>query len=226
MIDSVRDAEASRTFPHMLTGLLDTLRTTEPSFKRDSMEFQFRRVLVEIIHRIPPSEAMRPQINSIIAGILAILKNDAEDNAVTCLKALHDILRIMKQIPDEQAVELVQIFLQMLRSVPSVVTEFLSEESRPMDPNIAIVSSRSPKVLTELPFVLNFLLQSPSRSALLPLLPELIGTALEVRLLCLSFLNEQLSVNCRLAPLNHQFKRRLGRITKLWAASGLAKLQA
>lgn len=181
MVDSVRDAEASRMFSHMLTGLLDTLRTTEPSFKRDSMEFQFRRVLVEIIHRIPPSEAMRPQISSIIAGILSILKNDAEDNAVTCLKALHDILRVMKQIPDEQAVELVQIFLQMLRSMSGVVAEFLSEDSLPMDTNLVIVSSRSAKVLTELPFVLNFLLQSSCRAALLPLLHELIGAALEVR---------------------------------------------
>lgn len=179
MVDSVRDMEASRTFPHMLTVLFDTLRNTEPSFKRDSLEFQFRRALVEIIHRIPPSETMRPQLNNIVAGILGILKNDTEDNAVTSLKAFHDLLRVMKQISDEQAVELLQIFLQMLRSVPSLVAEFLSENSPPTDANSVVTSNRSLKVITEMPFVLIFLFQTPSRAALLPLLPELIGAALE-----------------------------------------------
>lgn len=179
LIDSVRDAEAARLFPQMLTVLFDTLRTTEPSFKKDSIEFQFRRVLVEIIHRIPPSEAMRPQVNTLMGGILSILKNDTEDNAVTCLKALHDILRAMKSIPDEQAVELVQIFLQLLRNMPSFVAEFLSENSPPIDPNLVVPSTRSLKVLTEIPFVLIFLTQS-SRATILPLLPELIGAALDV----------------------------------------------
>ncbi|KAL5487751.1 TRA1 [Sanghuangporus weigelae] len=179
LIDSIRDAESPRTFPHMLMGLFDTLRTTEPSFKRDAVEFQLRRVLVEIIHRIPPSEAMRPQLNSMITGILTVLKNDTEDNAVTCLKALHDLLRATKNIPDEHAVELVQIFLRILRNVKGYVDEFLSKDSPTVDASVVISSIRSLKVLTEIPLVLIILVQSSSRAALVPLLPEVIGASLE-----------------------------------------------
>lgn len=192
LIDSIRDAESPRTFPHLLMGLFDTLRTTTPSFKRDSVEFQLRRVIVEIVHRISPTEAMRPQLNSMVNGILNILQNDTEDNAVTCLKVLHDLLRVMKNMSDEHSSELVQIFLHILRNAKGYVDEFLSKDSLTVDANVVIRSNRSLKVLTEIPIVLIILVQSSSRAALLPLLPEVIGASLEVCLLSVHALPGQL----------------------------------
>ena len=52
MIDSVRDNETSNVVPHMVPVLLEILRSGEPSFQRDSLEFSFRRVLLEILHRL------------------------------------------------------------------------------------------------------------------------------------------------------------------------------
>ncbi|KAI5124824.1 hypothetical protein M0805_005454 [Coniferiporia weirii] len=178
MVDSVRDAEAARVFPHMLSVLLDTLRNTEPSFKKDSLEYQYRRILIEIIHRIPASEAFRPHASNLMTTILSILKHDSDDNAVTCLRALHDIVRAMKHLADEPTLELIQIFLQLLRNMPNLVAEFLSEESVQVDPNAIFLGTRSFKVLTEIPFIMVLIVQG-NRAVAQPMLSEIINATLE-----------------------------------------------
>ncbi|THH03836.1 hypothetical protein EW145_g5969 [Phellinidium pouzarii] len=178
MVDSVRDVEAARVFPHMLSVLLDTLRNTEPSFRKDSLEYQYRRILIEIIHRIPPSEMFRPHVGNLMTTILFILKHDTEDNAVTCLKALHDIIRTMKHLTDEPAAELIQFYLQLLRNMPSLVTEFFSEGSVQVDPNAITLGTHSFKVLTEIPFVMVILVQG-NRPVAQPMLSEIINVTLE-----------------------------------------------
>ena len=101
MVDSVRDAESSRVFPNMIAVLLDVLRSGEPSFKKDSVEYQFRRVLIEIIHRIPSNEGMRPNTNNLMNTMLHLLKFDGEENGVTCVKIIIDIVRTLKTLSEE-----------------------------------------------------------------------------------------------------------------------------
>lgn len=181
MVDSVRDVEAARIFPHMLSVLLDTLRNTEPSFRRASLEFQFRRVLVEIIHRIPPSEAFRPHVSNMLATIIYILRHDSEDNAATCLKTLHDVVRAVKGLPEEPITELLLIFLQMLRTMPSLVVEFFSEDSNQVDSSVVFPAARSFKVLTEIPFIVVIFVQN-YRHLTQPLLSDILNATLDVSL--------------------------------------------
>ncbi|KAH8118563.1 FAT-domain-containing protein [Phellopilus nigrolimitatus] len=178
MVDSVRDVEAARIFPHMLSVLLDTLRNTEPSFRRASLEFQFRRVLVEIIHRIPPSEAFRPHVSNMLATIIYILRHDSEDNAATCLKTLHDVVRAVKGLPEEPITELLLIFLQMLRTMPSLVVEFFSEDSNQVDSSVVFPAARSFKVLTEIPFIVVIFVQN-YRHLTQPLLSDILNATLD-----------------------------------------------
>ena len=46
MIDTVRDADAGRVYPHMIPVLLEILRSSEIAFHKDAPEYQFRRVLL------------------------------------------------------------------------------------------------------------------------------------------------------------------------------------
>lgn len=149
MIDTVREPEAVRVFPHMLSVLLDILRTTEPSFRRDSLEFQLRRVLIEIIHRIPPNDSMRTLANKIITTMLHLVKNDNEETVVICVKVIVDICRSMKGFSDESLAEFSRFFQGLLTNLQSMMAEYLSEESPLVDPNVVFPSTHSFKVVAE-----------------------------------------------------------------------------
>lgn len=183
MVDSLRDAEATRIFPQMLNTLLETTRSLELTLSRDTLDFQFRRTLIEIVHRIPCTEAIRSHTSAILVNIIAIVKNDTEENAITCIKSLHEILRINKQLPEEHCVELVQFFLQLLRNMAKVVTDFLSENSPPMDMNTTLLSYCSPKVLMEIPFAIMVLMQTGNGHIVNQSLPEILNASFEVCIL-------------------------------------------
>ena len=149
----------------MIAVLLDVLRSGEPSFKKDSVEYQFRRVLIEIIHRIPSNEGMRPNTNNLMNTMLHLLKFDGEENGVTCVKIIIDIVRTLKTLSEEHVTKFLAIFQDLLGNVRELVTEYLSDDSAPLDPNLVLPSARSFKVMSECPIIVVsvFLLPSVSR---------------------------------------------------------------
>ncbi|KAI0650812.1 atypical/PIKK/TRRAP protein kinase [Trametes meyenii] len=148
MIDSVREAEV-RVLPHMIPVLLEILRSGEPSFQKDSLEFQFRRSLLEILHRIPSLDVVRPQILPLYHGLLNLLRHDNEEIGVTCCKMLGDITRGMRTVNEEVFTEYMSILLLLHDNLKQLVVEALSEDSVEMDTNVSPPALRSFKVATE-----------------------------------------------------------------------------
>jgi transformation/transcription domain-associated protein len=179
MVDSVRDAEASRVFPHMLSVLLDILRNTEPSMKKDTLEYQFRRVLVEIINRIPASEALRPHANKLAMTMLHILRTDTEDNAVTCVKTIVDMVRSLKVLTDEHVASFLKYFQELLGSVPELVNTYLCEGSPVLNPNDPFPGTKSFKVLIEAPIAV-VLFSQAHRQIATPIITEIVPLATDV----------------------------------------------
>lgn len=50
-----------------------------------------RKLILEMIHRLPLSEIVRPHVRSILALMLKLLKTDNEDNVLVCLRIIIDI---------------------------------------------------------------------------------------------------------------------------------------
>ena len=48
--------EATRVYLQTIPALLELLRSNEPAFQKDALEYQFRRVVVEILQRLAPTE--------------------------------------------------------------------------------------------------------------------------------------------------------------------------
>lgn len=180
MIDCVRDAEATRVLPHMVSVLLDILRMGEPSFKKDSTEYQFRRVLVEIIYRVPYNDSMKPLTNTLMNVMLHMLRNDGEENGVTCLKTIIDIVRTLKNVADEHVVEFLAIFRTLLRSFPALVEEYLSEGSVVVDEKTVLPSSKSFKVMAESPVDIVLFFQS-YKPLMQPTIQEMLPEVVSVR---------------------------------------------
>lgn len=154
MIDTVRDADAGRVLPQMVPALLDLLKSGEVAFNKDAREYHFRRVLVEILHRISCSEVIRSQVQLLFKGMLYLLGNDNEENGVTCCKTLIDLLRSFRTLTAELVTEFMSIFKVVLGNMSSLVNELLSEESVLLDEKALLPSVRSFKVLAEMGMVI------------------------------------------------------------------------
>lgn len=167
----MKDTDTPRVVPFIITVVIEFLRNTQPSFVRDSLEFQLRRTLVEVLHRTPLLETIRPQAQTLCSGLLQVIGNDTEDNAITCCKILMDLVRNYRPLTEESLQQFIATIQTVFRNLPSLVEELLSENSPPLDPNIIHSSTRSFKVFAELATTVVVLLQN-HRVIVSPVLAE------------------------------------------------------
>ncbi|KAI6047148.1 hypothetical protein EDC04DRAFT_2864285 [Pisolithus marmoratus] len=116
MIDTVRDADSARVFPQMIPVLLEILRS-DASFRKDTLEFQFRPTLFD------------PKHFPLLSGMLHILRHDNEENGVTSCKIIIDLLRSFRALTEELVTEFMSILQDVFRNIKGLVEETLSEDS-------------------------------------------------------------------------------------------------
>jgi len=162
MIDSLTDAEFTQVLPHLIPTILEILRSGEVSFQKDSLDTQFRRIMIEILHRIPYNDVVRSQVTPLLSGMLHILRHDNKKNGVTCCKAITDLVRSFKAFAPEHVSDFFSILQDLLRNMKGLVDEVLSDDSPLLDPNVIFPSIRSFKVLSEMS-ILNVTLFQVSR---------------------------------------------------------------
>ncbi|KAF8138723.1 FAT domain-containing protein [Boletus edulis] len=179
MIDTVRDTDSARVFPQMIPVLLEILRSGEAASHKDSLEYQFRRVLLEVLHRIPYNDSIRPLALPLLSGMLYILRNDNEENGVTSCKIIIDLLRSFRALTEDLVSEFMSILQDVFRSINGLVQETLSEDSAVLDPNNVMPSIRSFKVLAEMGMVVVTFSQS-HRSMVSTLIQTTLGLNFEV----------------------------------------------
>lgn len=179
MLDTVRDTESARVLPQMIPALIELLRSGEVSFQKDDVEFQFRRVLLEIIQRLPVSDAVRQQSIPLFNCLLYLIRHDNEDNGATCCKAVVELIRNYRPLTEEILSEFLVIFQDAFRNMKGLVEEVLSEDSAVLDPNVSSPSIRSFKVLAELGMVVVIFMQS-QRPTVLPTIQNTMPPALDL----------------------------------------------
>lgn len=181
ILDTVRDTESARTYPYLVPALTELLRSGEPAFSKDTPEYAFRRVLLEILNRLPVSESLRPHAQTIFNCMLHVIRYDNEENGTTACKALVDIIRGYRILTEESLNEFVAIFLQLFQNMKGLVEEVLAEDSAVLDPTIVLPSIRSFKVLGEMGMVIVIMSQvhrqlvSPAMQASIPYASEVLA---------------------------------------------------
>jgi transformation/transcription domain-associated protein len=137
----------------MIPVLLEILRSGEPAYHKDSLEYQFRRVLLEVLHRIPYNDSVQPLPLPLLCGILHILRHDNEENGVTSCKIIIDLLCSVRALSEELVSEFLSVLQDVFRNISGLVQETLAEDSAILDANVVMPSIRSFKVLVEMGMV-------------------------------------------------------------------------
>jgi transformation/transcription domain-associated protein len=164
MIDNVRDAEATRVYLQTIPALLELLRSNEPAFQKDTLEYPFRRVIVEILQRLAPTEGARSLVSVVFPGMLHLLRHDNEELGVACCKTLSEIIRTHRTLPEDLVSQFMSVFQELSRNIPSLAVEYLSEGCAVLDANVVLPSMRSFKVLKEMGIVVSAFMRDQRQS--------------------------------------------------------------
>ncbi|TFK75868.1 hypothetical protein BDN72DRAFT_954419 [Pluteus cervinus] len=159
MLETVRDTESVRALPYLVSPILELLRAGEPTMIKDAPEFQFRRVLLDILNRLPVNDHLRPQVANIFKCMLHVLKTDNDEDGVLACKAMVDVARGYRSIPDEVISDFLAVMLESFANMQDLVFQTLSEDSPLLDPALAYPAMRSAKVLGEMSMVMVMMAQ-------------------------------------------------------------------
>ncbi|KAK4050349.1 transcription-associated protein 1 [Microbotryomycetes sp. JL221] len=94
-----RDLDVAKFFDAMLPCFINILKTGKPSFMSNTVDNRFRNLLIQILHRLPHVEPLRPHAVSLMQLLLGLLRTENEDNAVLCMKVIIDLHRTYSRPP-------------------------------------------------------------------------------------------------------------------------------
>ena len=118
---------------------------------------------MELLHRLPSNELLRPYVRQILNGVFRLLAVDNEDNVLICLRI---IIELHKQFRPPFTAE-VQNFLQFVRSVykelPRHMEKIFEPRTQVKVKDLSEINISSSPALEEIYAVTNF--QSDKKNA-------------------------------------------------------------
>jgi transformation/transcription domain-associated protein len=150
MLDTPRDSDSFRALTYLIPTILALLRSVPVVLDKKAVEYSFRRVLVEIINRLPFHETVRPRADEIFNCMIHVLRTDNEENGVTCCKTLVDLIRNYRITAPQSMNDFFALFQESCSNMSSLVTEILSADSPPINPDAVVPCLRSFKGLVEM----------------------------------------------------------------------------
>lgn len=174
LLDTTRDSEFGKVVSILVPTLVGLLNSGQASFQRETPEYNFRRLLLEILNRLPSGEPIRAHMPSVFQCMLNLVRQDNEENGATACKTMVDIVRAYRIVTEQGVAEFVALFQQFFRNMPALVKEYLSEDSTQLDTNTVLPANRSVKVLGEMGMIVIIMAQvnrtmvSPSLQATIP----------------------------------------------------------
>ncbi|XP_068742186.1 transformation/transcription domain-associated protein-like isoform X1 [Montipora capricornis] len=120
----VQSSSYSAFLEHSVPRFLKYLKEGEPQFVSEVPAQQLRKLLLEILHRIPTNEHLRPHFPSILSLMFYLLEIENEENVLVCLRI---IIELHKQFRPPLQSE-IQHFLQFVKTIykdlPTNVKQF------------------------------------------------------------------------------------------------------
>ncbi|TFK23272.1 atypical/PIKK/TRRAP protein kinase [Coprinopsis marcescibilis] len=116
---------------------------------------------------------------SVFQCMLSILRQDNEENGATACKTMVDVVRAYRIVTEQGLSEYIAIFQESFKNMKSLVTEYLSEDSTPLDPNTILPATRSLKVLGEMGMVM-VIMSQVQRAMVSPSIHSTIAPAFEM----------------------------------------------
>uniref|UniRef100_A0A1Y1MXI9 FAT domain-containing protein n=3 Tax=Photinus pyralis TaxID=7054 RepID=A0A1Y1MXI9_PHOPY len=112
---------------HSLKIFLKILQEGEPHFIAEYNIQQVRKLILEMLHRLPTNDTLRPYVKPILSLMLKLLELENEENVLVCLKI---IIELHKQYRPAFNTE-IQHFLQFVKTIYSDLPNHMNKIFEP-----------------------------------------------------------------------------------------------
>ncbi|KAG0146838.1 hypothetical protein CROQUDRAFT_656816 [Cronartium quercuum f. sp. fusiforme G11] len=141
-----RDMEFSKHLDVIISAAVEILTKTKPAFVSTAWDYKFRYLLLDILHRIPMHEIMRPHALDVMNLLIYLIRNDNAESVTICFKLGVDLYRSFKTILEPTVTPFFNTIIEMYDMVPQTCEELFGDVK--IDPTQVDGCSPSPSEST------------------------------------------------------------------------------
>ena len=126
-IEIVHSFEYSLFLSNVLHAFLSLLDSIPLSLLAESLEHRIRNIILEIIHRFPYNESLRPFAVQLMNRLMKLLKEDNEENACIALKIMVDLHKNYTGMMEDQVQPFLDLVHEIYLNMPAAVAKVFDE---------------------------------------------------------------------------------------------------
>ncbi|KAM5151825.1 transformation/transcription domain-associated protein [Mantella aurantiaca] len=126
-------AQYSTFLEHIIPRFLTFLQDGEVQFLQEKPAQQLRKLVLEIIHRIPTNEHLRPHTKNILSVMFRFLEIENEENVLICLRIIIELHKQFRPPITQEIHHFLDFVRQIYKELPKVVNRYF--ENPPVIPD-------------------------------------------------------------------------------------------
>ncbi|XP_051789631.1 transformation/transcription domain-associated protein isoform X2 [Erpetoichthys calabaricus] len=109
---------------HIIPRFLTFLQDGEVQFLQEKPAQQLRKLVLEIIHRIPTNEHLRPHTKNILSVMFRFLETESEENVLICLRIIIELHKQFRPPITQEIHHFLEFVKQIYKELPKVVNRY------------------------------------------------------------------------------------------------------
>ncbi|XP_048847031.1 transformation/transcription domain-associated protein isoform X2 [Brienomyrus brachyistius] len=132
---------------HIIPRFLTFLQDGEVQFLQEKPAQQLRKLVLEIIHRIPTNEHLRPHTKNILSVMFRFLEIENEENVLICLRIIIELHKQFRPPITQEIHHFLDFVKQIYKDLPKVVARYfenpqvIAENTVPLPEMVGMITS-------------------------------------------------------------------------------------
>ncbi|XP_077358463.1 transformation/transcription domain-associated protein isoform X1 [Festucalex cinctus] len=132
---------------HIIPRFLTFLQDGEVQFLQEKPTQQLRKLVLEIIHRIPTNEHLRPHTKNILSVMFRFLEIESEENVLICLRIIIELHKQFRPPISQEINHFLDFVKQIYKDLPKVVARYfenpqvIAENTVPSPEMVGMITS-------------------------------------------------------------------------------------
>ncbi|XP_033841268.1 transformation/transcription domain-associated protein [Periophthalmus magnuspinnatus] len=132
---------------HIIPRFLTFLQDGEVQFLQEKPTQQLRKLVLEIIHRIPTNEHLRPHIKNILSVMFRFLEIESEENVLICLRIIIELHKQFRPPISQEIHHFLDFVKQIYKDLSKVVARYfenpqvIAENTVPSPEMVGMITS-------------------------------------------------------------------------------------
>ncbi|XP_051928646.1 transformation/transcription domain-associated protein isoform X2 [Hippocampus zosterae] len=132
---------------HIIPRFLTFLQDGEVQFLQEKPTQQLRKLVLEIIHRIPTNEHLRTHTKNILSVMFRFLEIESEENVLICLRIIIELHKLFRPPVSQEIHHFLDFVKQIYKDLPKVVARYfenpqvIAENTVPSPEMVGMITS-------------------------------------------------------------------------------------